>query len=900
MPTRLYFHSESHAQTGYGGNLPSTPQAFHVASTTATTANTLRLMTVSPNVTQSSLITTTLGSTTPQKAFMGYFCSPPLYRDTVIGSGSIRINIADTQSNTIAAFAPNMVYVYVWDTVNGVLRSPLIESIGPTSSALPATVAGQEQVTTLGFDEGNIGGQVNYAKGGDVIVCEIWSAHTQSMATSYTGTVFFNGRSNLDTKESQVVTDHASYIEFAEHIQFSTNVASKTIKVPVNFGAVADVVDNTATTIGVPTIFIPENNATYPIIITTAALYLGAQDTSTATGATLGTLIASCVLGVTGAVTGSVTVLSSMTNTGENWGGIFGPIDFTQNFNTYFGAANSLPCSVRVTLDTTTGTGLNLRGVYGYLEITYEYTTIANSNRIQTLPIPYDSLTTTLPTTNTTFATSPQLSGSGGLLQNYGPTTIRHRWLELKGNCNTSAGTANFGISASLGGGATVLLPQRIAALASDTYQIYQLDMSALSTTAANTINIWSSLATRFANLVVTEWVSFEYTSSQATRVLNYQELPFTNYTPTSISSTTPDVTYTKIIIPETGSIVVKNSALELNYSADGTATVQVSTGLTGSFRGYAQTSTVTCGQFGMQHRFDAAANGGNALTFKTGHNTLQTRVYRSAGVTVSNLTGVIKLVYESDINDDFGVDAHSATRASIVRPLNLTTITDDYSTTSSISIPASLYSIQGYGLNLLSWQFGAANVRIPIRIQAQGTDIEPTSGSYANWYQDDIASDGELSFESIVTSVPNYKPTSVYPGNLNIDPKLQRALRFSSAYGARLGIRDFTTYNGILWPIYGAIGGADIADLDKRIQLNLYKADTMELLEARGVDPTDTSFTFTVNDRFALYVVTAYQDEVYNGMSAIRTPPLTAGGGSLTAYSVELAPNLGGGEFFF
>jgi len=892
MATRLYFHSESFSESGI---YPTAKQSANVANTTATTANTLRQLELTPELNQSSLVVATSATTTPQKAFMGYFCSPILYEDQVVGSGSIKINIADTQSNTIAAFAPNIASIYVWNPSAGNVRGYITDPGGPIATALPSTTAAVEQVSILHYNvsqDGVLNAQPVVAQGGDVIICEIWSAHTQSMATSYNGTIYFGGRNNLNTVENQIVSDHASYIEFSENLTFQTNVVEKTIKVPVNFGAVPDLVDNVATTIGTPTIYIPENSPTYPIKIADAMLYIGAQDTSTATGATLGTLTAACVLGITGAVTSSVTIPSVLTNTGENWGGVFGPIDFSQNFSQYFGSNTSAVCSVRLTADVTTGTGLNLRGVYGYLEITYEYDTRGTVNRIQTIPIPYDSLTGTLPAVSTLFATSPQLSGSGGYLQNYGPTTIRHRWLELKGNCNTAGGVTDFGITASFAGGANVILPQREATFASDTYQIYQLDMSALSTTTTNTINLWNSLATRFANLVVTEWVSFEYTSSNATRVLNYQEIPFSAQTPMSIVSTNPDVIYTRILIPETGSLVMKQSALELNYSTDSGNTVQVATGLTGSFRGYAQTSTVTCGQFGLQHRFDSAAAGGNALTLRTGENVLQTRLYRSAGTTVSNPTGVIKLVYESDIDSEFGIDYHSATRAGMVTQVNLTTVTDNYGTTGSITIPQSFYNIESYGMNYLMWQFGAAGVRIPIRIQEQRLAGELNSGSYQTIYSDDLLSDGELSYESIVISMPTYNSQPARPTGSFSEPKFQRAYRLSSAYGARFGVRRFVTYNGIVRYVAGNIQSAEPT---LPITLNLYRTDTMELLESKAVDPSITSFTFIVYDRTVPYMVTAYQNETYNGMSIISTPP--PGG---TPYTIDLAAAGGGGETFF
>jgi len=100
----------------------------------------------------------------------------------------------------------------------------------------------------------------------------------------------------------------------------------KTITVPVNFGNVADLVNNTLTTIGTPTIYIPENSVGNPVTFTSVCFFTAAQDTSTATGATITTYTNTLTLA--GAAASSVTISAgTLPNSGENWGGLFGPVN---------------------------------------------------------------------------------------------------------------------------------------------------------------------------------------------------------------------------------------------------------------------------------------------------------------------------------------------------------------------------------------------------------------------------------------------------------------------------------------------------------------------------------------------------------------------------------------------
>jgi hypothetical protein len=115
--------------------------------------------------------------------------------------------------------------------------------------------------------------------------------------------------------------------------------SKKTIKVPISFGGSGTVADAVLTTIGNPSISIPENSVSFPVNFTSVMLYVYAMDMSTVTGGSLGELRVNATL--SGATTTTITELDDLTNTAENWGGFFGPYDFTDHFNTNYGRNNN-------------------------------------------------------------------------------------------------------------------------------------------------------------------------------------------------------------------------------------------------------------------------------------------------------------------------------------------------------------------------------------------------------------------------------------------------------------------------------------------------------------------------------------------------------------------------------
>jgi hypothetical protein len=657
----------------------------------------------------------------------------------------------------------------------------------------------------------------------------------------------------------------------------------KTITVPVNFGNVADLVNNTLTTIGTPTIFIPENSVGNPVTFASVCFFTAAQDTSTNGGATITTYTNTLTLAGSGA--SSVTISAgTLANSGENWGGLFGPVDYTAYFQANYGTVTSKVLTVQVLSNITTGTGVTTRGVYGYLEITYTYDDTA-ARRIKTICVPYESQTATVSSlANANFATMPQLTGAGGWLNGYAGLTIRNRWIEIKGNCNNNNTATNFNLSTNFdSSGSPITLPTRISNLASDTYQLYQVDASALTTTATHFFQLWSSLATRFANVIVNEWITFEYNVSGTTKALNYIEIPVEFDSPIPGTTATEALRLARpLLIPEPGTLTMRKCSVEIDYNTVASATIAIQAGAQASFRSYAQASNAVAGQFSFQHGLDASAALGAAFTLVRGENNIVIDLFRSAGSGYT-VTGVLKMLYESDV-DPNGIDNHSDVRRSLMRQMSFTTI-GDISVTDSFPIPDVNYWLQGLALQNYFWM-QSTNTTL-----TQQARVLPGEGDGAGWRElfiDSYAGDNEIGYGIwTVRARPEYK---IYPQNPDIyklDVEVSRSYRTTSFTTFRFGTTWVVSYHNITNTLSGTI----LSSNGGLISLSLFRADTDELVAVTS-RTGDGTYSFVIYNNTINYYVVAYENNIYKGLSKTDVPN--------TNFDIVLFSGGGGGEFFF
>ena len=643
------------------------------------------------------------------------------------------------------------------------------------------------------------------------------------------------------------------------------------IVVPITMGAVADQNNTITTTGGTPTIYIPENSVGNPVTFSSVMVFIGLQDTSTATGASVSGFTST--LQLSGATTGQTVTLSTATlgNTGENWGGIFGPLDYTTHFNSDFGTGTSKRVIFSTRVGISTGTGTAVRGLYAYMEITYEYSD-TEANRIQTICIPYESSTSTLTTTSgTTFMTIPQLSGATGLLSGYTSPTVRHRWIQIKGNCNNNNTTTDHNLFSLIdASGSTITLPTRESALGSDNYHIYLVDASSASITESHQYKLWGSLAARWANLIVNEWITFEYVVSGVTNPLNYIEIPIEFNSP--IAGTTSGFThlYSRTIhIPEPGTIITKNCAVELNYNTVSSATANVLVGSQAAYRAYAQSSNVVAGQFSLQHRFDSGSAAGNGLTLVRGENTINVKLFRSAG-TMTNVTGIIRLLYSSEVSAD-GLDAHSHTCYGYIRGMTFT-LTGDTLNTDSFSIPETNYYLQSLGINYHVWLAGTAATFTYFMTQAEILSSEANGAGWRELITDVYSSDGELGYSTwYAKALDNFKRYPRDQERDRLDVETSRRYRSIFTTTAIFGMRWVTCYHSITHTVSGTISGSagGVVDLD------LYEttSDGRHLIYDSTTVTGNSAYSFTVYEDLNNFFVSAYESSTLKGRSYKGVP---------------------------
>lgn len=216
MTTKLYFHNATNAQIG---TFPTTEQSVTTANWTATGATTLKTMDLNLGTTQSLMSGTTLAQTTAQSGFLGFFVSPPLAFNQIVGGGTMILGVAELESNLNANFWVNTLNMYVWRPSTGTKVGTVRDSTGTSLGGLEPTAANTEQTTYItGITSSAVSALVN-----DVIICEVWAYQaTQASGKAYTATFYYDGTTAI-TAENTATSSAASFIQLSETLIFGSN-----------------------------------------------------------------------------------------------------------------------------------------------------------------------------------------------------------------------------------------------------------------------------------------------------------------------------------------------------------------------------------------------------------------------------------------------------------------------------------------------------------------------------------------------------------------------------------------------------------------------------------------------------------------------------------------------------
>lgn len=627
---------------------------------------------------------------------------------------------------------------------------------------------------------------------------------------------------------------------------------------------VTDVNDVTTTNLGQITVEIPET----VIAFTSVWVDVGIQDVISATGGTIGEHRVGLRLGAAGYTT--FTELDDLANSGENIGGIIGPIDFTSHFTTNW-TGTSMTCDLQVYLDFTTGTTLAARNTTAQLFITYTYNddVAVNATQIKTVRIPLESLTGALSTTvNSQLGTNqiPRLTGAGGILPENTVSIVDYAFIVEGNECNNNT-TTDFTISMAIDSGTAFNFGIQEAALGSDRYCRWIYKPTVPTTTAVHALNIWSNVATKMHCVTVELVITYKFNAAATTRVLNSICIPLELDSPVGYTTTADKSRITRdIIISDKGTITLRQSAVKLHWNTTGGLTVGVAVGSQAN-RSYVPVATTVCGGFVLQHRIDSGAAQGAGITLARGRQTFTLDLFgNNASVVMTNASGYILLNYESDMEAGHGANTHTMYKlwdAWDALGKGLIAITSR----PMVTVPETDFWMGSLGFMCYFWANSA--------VMFVGFDAEfgAGEGPGAGWesiYRDVYVSDAELGFSRVFFRARDAFrrfPNDTVSGRM--DPEASRQWRFWTTNNTQRGMITIHSTHEIKYTISGNISGHDAA---LPTQLKLIDDATGEVMRETTLSAGTTSYAFTVYNDVIQYYVDAYQDGTHVGRSALTT----------------------------
>ena len=417
----------------------------------------------------------------------------------------------------------------------------------------------------------------------------------------------------------------------------------------------ASMADATLTALPTITVYTENSSRTFRSVMA----WLNFEGMSTVTGNTITEHRLACSVNGAGATT--VTETDDITNTGENLGGRLGPFDFTSHFTTNYPAADSSSVVFSAYIDVSTGTGLTTCNVSVIFCITYEYDDTA-ATQYTTAIIPLESDLSAMATTEDEIGTNqiPQLTGSGGLLENIAGVTVRQQFVVVEGNAEDAAGTTDFVMNTRIDTGTTITHAASERALGSDNFHTF-VHIESPSAGAAHAWKAWTTGSGAMNHAAHTLYVTYQFTLSGTTEFLNSVQLPIDfDIAGFSHGPTASNIARGLMIffIEEPTTITLKQSGLRLNYAGAGTAAGPVLAAGSQADRTYTDGISQQCGCQSVQQRIDSGSAQGAGISVARGRNTFTIDVFSASPCFMS---GYLLLNYKSGVSSQ-GIGAHNHT----------------------------------------------------------------------------------------------------------------------------------------------------------------------------------------------------------------------------------------------
>ena len=382
------------------------------------------------------------------------------------------------------------------------------------------------------------------------------------------------------------------------------------------------------------TLYIPETSGRYFLSVVAMVTAIDAVTTA----ASLTAHLIGCKLGA--AAFGDQSVTATIANSGEQQSFLF-TRNFTDYFNTNFGAGTSQTCQIGVSF-----TGLATINIAVKLIITYEFDDSSENTRIKTVRIPIESVQDAQGTSLTEWGTN-QVPNLDSFLPE-ASKVYRDIFFEVWMNEYTNTTTdSQFGLgldseSADLDG-----LHENGMNSARMYHYIWKRTDMATNATHAFKAQAPAAMPCRHAACILV--VTYEYNHSNSSSIMNSIMFPI-RIAPalTGISGGDPTQEVAEFFVEEANP-VLRQSGVLVSYTIDAGTSINIAFG-SQSPGLYSDTNVLYCGCTFFTLRIDSGSAWGAGISLARGKNVLSVISYSSSStVLASAIDGLAIINYTSD-----------------------------------------------------------------------------------------------------------------------------------------------------------------------------------------------------------------------------------------------------------
>lgn len=521
-------------------------------------------------------------------------------------------------------------------------------------------------------------------------------------------------------------------------------------------------------------------------------------------------------------------------------------------FNTNFGSGTSQTLQIGVQYG-----NVDTINVSAIVEITYEYDDASETTLAGMLYLPLDgnagNLTSTLAALAGVSNNIPQLTGSGGLLNDMGSVVVRAISLVMQFTDAPTA-TTDFQFGMQIDAGAEVLSGTYRENLNSSCGELFVWTQDALDTTTAHTLNLRTTVTARGNTANALLIVQYEFAASSTT-VLRSLRIPLGiegGYAGASSGDKT--LLASNVYLEDPGTLTLKQSGVQVTFIPSNRGAF---TGLTAQVdgqtaRAYTHAfgsafSTACVGAQTLMQRFDSGGLQGSGLTLARGRNQIKVAVYATASD--PRLSGMCAIAY---LNYTCGVPAAGEGAGTRTLYFGLTSSQNQISgfplstfAATAPSFSATIYNVVSLGYKVV---FGHASTNIAYHLQAEVLSGE---GLQDGWRRVtcQFCAGGSTTISSIVgffDAGDIFLRNTEDPDTNRLGIKSSRAYRLAATGDHQIGIGMFLTLSEIYYEAAETATGLD--DPKDGVAVHLHTDPSVDPCAQRvAVATTDAAGSYTL-----------------------------------------------------